>query len=381
MPENTVKTSNRIWLKRAGWFSLFIGGGVLGLLGMAWPAVGTAPTDEELKTYVDSANFDTARGTFVNRRQDEYQKMMDSFDMPKLMKDQWFGKEVRTPPKPLPTETPDWTKWSEQKEAYIWFGHSTVLWRLDGKNILIDPVFDSAAPVSFAVPRFQEPVQTLDELPPIDWVIISHDHYDHLSYASMQFLKSQPNIRYFVPLGVSAYLKGWGIASSQITEMDWWDAQQVEGIQIACTPSQHFSGRTGPRGMRTLWASWVLKTESFAFYFSGDSGYDVHFKQIGEKYGPFDIAFMETGQYNPMWYMSHMFPEESAQGGMDLQAAVVHPIHWGTFKLSTHAWDDPVKRIVKKATTLSLPLSIPKQGQMVSFPLQEVNQDWYKTLQ
>ena len=350
---------------------------VFSIWSLVWPAVGNAPTDTDLEAYHNSPNFDAERGTFVNRRHDEYMRMMNDFDYMKLLKEQMLGKEVRTPPQPLPTENPDWTLWSTLDNVYVWLGHSTILFRINGNNILFDPVFGSAAPVGFAVPRFQSSVARLDELPPIDVVFISHDHYDHLSFEAMQFFK-ETRSTFYVPLGVSFYLTGWGIESNRITEMDWWDEVRMGDMTIACTPSQHFSGRTGPRGLRTLWASWVLKTSDLSVYFSGDSGYDSHLKDIGGKYGPFDIAFMETGQYNPIWHMSHMFPEESAQGGIDLRAKAVHPIHWGTFKLSTHAWDDPVKRIVAEATTLHLPLSIPKMGQIVTFPIEEASQQWWK---
>ncbi len=358
---------------------LLVGGVMFGGLLWMWPAIGEAPSAEQLQQYEQSPNFDVNRGTFVNRRHDEYEKMMNNFDMVQLFKEQTFGKEVRTPPKPFPTQQPNWDEWNQQEYAYIWLGHSTILFRVNGQNILFDPVFGSAAPVAFAVPRFQEAVVSLSELPPIDRVLISHDHYDHLSYEAMLFFKDQSQTQFVVPLGVSSYLKGWGISEERITELDWWDEQRLDSLLIACTPSQHFSGRTGPRGLRTLWASWVIKTDEFALYFSGDSGYDIHFTQIGEKYGPFDIAFMETGQYNPIWHMSHMFPEESAQGGIELQAKAVHPIHWGTFKLSTHSWDDPIKRIVNQAKLLSLPLSIPMQGEMVTFPLQAKDQPWFDT--
>lgn len=354
--------------------------GMIGLLAYVWPNVGQAPSDEDLKAYANSANFDVERGTFVNRRHDEYETMMNSFDLVQLTKEQVFGKEERTPPKPFPTVRPDWNAWSAEEYAYIWLGHSTILFRVAGKNILFDPVFGSAAPVSFAVPRWQAPVVSLQELPKIDWVVISHDHYDHLSHESILFFKEQTHTQFFVSLGVSSYLKGWGIESERITELDWWQSKEIGDIQFVCAPSQHFSGRTGPRGLRTLWSSWVIKTEDFALYFSGDSGYDTHFAEIGEKYGPFDIAFMETGQYNPMWHMSHMFPEESAQGGLDLRAKAVHPIHWGTFTLSTHAWDDPVRRIVAKSKALALPLSIPKLGELVTFPLENIDQHWFDNL-
>lgn len=359
---------------------LLLGGAMFGLLTIVWPSVGKAPSTIELEDYGSSKNFDSARGTFVNRRHDEYETMMNNFDLVKLFKDQTFGKEVREPPNAFPTEQPNWDKWSQQEYAYVWLGHSTILFRVQGRNILFDPVFGSAAPVSFAVPRFQKTVVALEELPPIDLVVISHDHYDHLSYDAMLFFKDQAQTAFLVPLGVSSYLKGWGIEGERISEMDWWDEVEREGVVFVCTPSQHFSGRTGPRGLRTLWSSWVVKTADFSLYFSGDSGYDTHFAEIGTKYGPFDIAFMETGQYNPMWHMSHMFPEESAQGGVDLKAQAIHPIHWGTFKLSTHSWDDPIKRILAKAELLSIPISIPMQGEVVTFPLESINQRWFEKI-
>jgi L-ascorbate metabolism protein UlaG (beta-lactamase superfamily) len=368
------------WKSVALWGLFLMGVCMFGLLSAIWPSVGNGPSDTDLEQYASSKNFDSIRGTFVNRRHDEYERMMNDFDFVKLIKEQTFGKEVRVPPKPFPTEQPNWDLWSQQEYAYVWLGHSTILFRVKGKNILFDPVFGSAAPVSFAVPRFQKAVVTVEELPSIDLVIVSHDHYDHLSYDAMLFFKDQPQTQFLVPLGVSSYLKGWGIDPDRISEMDWWDEAERDGIQFVCTPSQHFSGRTGPRGLRTLWASWVVKTTEFTLYFSGDSGYDTHFAEIGSKYGPFDIAFMETGQYNPIWPMSHMFPEESAQGGVDLKAKAIHPIHWGTFKLSTHSWDDPIKRIIAKAALLSIPVSIPLQGEVVTFPLESREREWFKEL-
>ena len=146
------------------------------------------------------------------------------------------------------------------------------------------------------------------------------------------FKKEQTQTKFYVPLGVSHYLIGWGIESMRITELDWWDESDIDGIQVACTPSQHFSGRTGPRGLRTLWASWVLQTSDMSIYFSGDSGYDIHFKQIGDKYGPFDIAFHgNRSVQSDVAFIAHV-PEESAQGGVDLQAKAVHPIHWGNIR-------------------------------------------------
>ena len=174
------------------------------------PGVGQGPSNQALKEYASSDNFDPHRGTFVNRRHDEYEKMMNSFDFVQLSKENFFGKEIREPLEPLPVEQPDWSKWNQQENAYIWLGHSTILFRIAGKNILFDPVFGNAAPVFFAVPRFQKTVVSLDELPPIDTVFISHDHYDHLSYDAMLFFKDRHRPPFMSPW-CSHYLVGWGI--------------------------------------------------------------------------------------------------------------------------------------------------------------------------
>ena len=161
-------------------------------------------------------------------------------------------------------------------------------------------------------------------MPSIDYVVISHGHYDHLSRKSIQhFIGS--DTQFVVPLGLSSYLTGWGLSHDNITEFDWWEEKNAGDITFACTPSQHFSGRLGPKGNQTLWASWVIQGQNKRVYFSGDSGYDIHFKEIGKRYGPFDIAFMEDGQYNKIWYMSHLFPNETIQAHEDVQAKKCNP--------------------------------------------------------
>ena len=282
------------------------------------PELGTAPEGEHAKKIAQSPNYDAETGRFVNRNQVEYDKMLDSFDYPALMKQQLFGKEIREPLAQLPQEKPNLeTFLSAKKLVYHWLGHSTILLRLDEKTLLLDPVFTNAAPVSWAVKRFQEPVLNMDELPEIDLILISHDHYDHLDRKSIRHFRDKKT-KFVVPLGLSSHLIGWGIPKERITELDWWDQIDVDGLQVACTPSQHFSGRLGPRGNTTLWASWVVIGAKERFYFSGDSGYDIHFQEIGHKYGPFDVAFMESGQYNAMWAMSHMYPEEAIQASVEL---------------------------------------------------------------
>ena len=352
--------------------------GFLGLLSIAWPELGTAPKGEHAKKIAQSPNYDSKTGRFVNRNQVEYDKMLDSFDYRALMKKQIFGKEHRKPSNQLPQEKPDLQKFlSAETLTYHWLGHSTILLRLDGLTILIDPVFTNAAPIPWAVQRFQDPVLSLDELPEVDLILISHDHYDHLDRKSIKHFKDKET-QFIVPLGLSSHLKGWGISESHITELDWWDELAFQNLKIACTPSQHFSGRLGPRGNTTLWASFVVMGKNEKFYFSGDSGYDIHFQKIGEKYGPFDVAFMESGQYNAIWPMSHMFPEESIQASTDLSAHKIQPIHWGMFTLSTHDWFEPVARMTEAAKEHNLNLVTPIIGEEVVVSEEQEFFQWWK---
>jgi len=249
----------------------------------------------------------------------------------------------------------------------IWFGHSSFLLQIDSKTILIDPMFDKvAAPLPLlGGNRFNEefPLE-IEKLPNIDAVIFSHDHYDHLDYESVLKIKDKTD-HFYVPLGISTHLKAWGIPANKITELDWWQDTQLEGLKLVCTPAQHFSGRKLNNSQSTLWSSWVIQSKTENIYFSGDSGYATHFKEIGEKYGPFDLALMECGQYNDMWSDIHMMPEETAQAGIDVQAKKIMPIHWAGFKLALHEWTDPIKRVTKKAEELNLEVITPRIGEEI----------------
>jgi len=303
--------------------------------------------------------------------------MRKNFDFNSLMYKQIFGKEQRSPDKKLPQEKPDWDRWSTLSDlSYIWLGHSTILLKMNGLNIIFDPVFVNAAPIPFVIPRFQPPVVRLNELPPIDIVVISHDHYDHLSREAIRFF-STTDTTFYVPLGVSSYLLGWGVNSEAITELDWWDEVDDRDILFACTPAQHFSGRLGPNGNQTLWASWVIRSKDQAIFFSGDSGYDIHFAQIGEKYGPFDVTFMENGQYNDMWPMTHLFPKETVQAHRDLNGGKLQPIHWGMFSLSTHSWNEPIQQMLQFAEEQGQSVLVPKIGSIVAPKKTVILEEWW----
>ncbi len=259
------------------------------------------------------------------------------------------------------------------KTRFIWFGHSTFLLQIKGKNLLIDPMFgDVPAPNPLlGNKRFSNelPIE-IEKLPSIDAVLITHDHYDHLDYESIQKLKGKVKL-FFTPLGIGIHLLKWGVEKERIIELDWWQEIKFDDLTIRCTPAQHFSGRGISDREKTLWCSWIIQSADENLFFSGDSGYASHFKEIGEQYGPFDFAFMECGQYNNLWPLVHMLPEETAQAGLDIKAKKMMPIHWGAFKLASHSWTEPVERISKKAKELNVDLVIPKIGEIIEIGLND----------
>ncbi|MBC7872578.1 MAG: MBL fold metallo-hydrolase [Ferruginibacter sp.] len=270
------------------------------------------------------------------------------------MTKEFFKKHPDTaPPVKIPFVQTDLRKLIVQQPVLIWFGHSSYFIRIENKNFLIDPVFSgNAAPVSFMVKAFPgSNAYKAEDMPPIDYLILTHDHYDHLDFKTILKLKNKVS-KIYCSLGLSSHLKHWGIDENKITEMDWWQSQQLEdNIQLTAAPARHFSGRGIKRG-QTLWSSFILKTPAHNLYLGGDSGYDTHFKEIGEKYGPFDLAILEAGQYNTMWPLIHMMPEETVQAAVDLKAKLLLPVHWGKFRLGMHPWNEPVKRILAKVAEL-----------------------------
>ena len=259
------------------------------------------------------------------------------------------------------------------KTRFIWFGHSTFLLQIKGKNLLIDPMFGNVPAPNplLGNKRFSNklPIE-IEKLPSIDAVLITHDHYDHLDYESIQKLKDKVNM-FYTPLGIGIHLLKWGVEKERIIELDWWQEIKYDELTIRCTPAQHFSGRGISDREKTLWCSWIIQSDDENLFFSGDSGYASHFKEIGDQYGPFDFAFMECGQYNNLWPLVHMLPEETAQAGLDIKAKRIMPIHWGAFKLASHSWTDPVERISKKAKELNVDLVIPKIGEIIEIGLND----------
>lgn len=286
-------------------------------------------------------------------------------DTVSVLKEVLFGKG-RKPSSRLPEVKPHLPEFLAPSDAlkFIWFGHSTLLLNLNNHVILVDPVFHHASPMSFMVKRFQEPVLGLHELPAIDTILISHDHYDHLDGLTIDYFKAH-DIAFIVPRGVGKHLRSWGVSSSKITELSWHESVSYKGTKFTAAPAQHFSGRSLFDRNQTLWVSWILEGISEKIYYSGDSGYGPHFRDIGDQYGPFHYAFLENGQYNFRWPDVHMHPEETLQAHLDLNAEIFIPVHWGMFDLSLHHWTEPVERTHQISRSWEIPMLTPRLGEII----------------
>ena len=260
-------------------------------------------------------------------------------------------------------------------------GHSSHLLKLRGRYWLIDPVFsERASPLQWVGPkRFHAPPLTLDQLPAIEGLILSHDHYDHLDTATIEALRERVQ-RYFVPLGVGARLQEMGVAPQRIEEFDWWQRSKHGDVEITAAPAQHFSGRTLWDRDRTLWASWVLQSGGQRLFYSGDSGYFAGFKQIGERLGGFDIALMENGAYDAYWPSVHMTPEETLKAFKDLKAKLLYVVHNSTFDLAFHTWRDPLDRVSDLALRDGVALATPEIGEVLTIGQPRSNVLWWKNL-
>jgi L-ascorbate metabolism protein UlaG (beta-lactamase superfamily) len=255
-----------------------------------------------------------------------------------------------------------------------WLGHSTVLLELDGARVLFDAMFsERASPSTIVGPkRFFPPPLALADLPSIDAVVISHDHYDHLDMETIRALATrQATLRFVVPLGIGAHLERWGVPADRITELEWGEQTALagRGVTLTATPSRHFSGRrlrdALGRGNPTLWATWVVTGPSHRAFFSGDTGMFDGFSDIGTQFGPFDLTMIKVGAYGEPWPQIHVNPEEAVRAHSMLRGKVMLPIHWGTFNLAFHAWDEPAERTVAAAQASSATLVMPRPGESV----------------
>ncbi len=327
-----------------------------------------------------SANF--TNGKFHNLMPVSSHK--NNGNMFKVTIDFFRGKPDRTPSTPIPTITPTTfttaTTNDDSDLRVIWLGHSTCLVQIDGRTILTDPMFsDRASPFSFLGPKkfTYAPSIELADLPIIDAVLISHDHYDHLDYKTIQKLKEKTN-RFYVPIGVGDHLRRWGVENTKIIELAWWEQSSTESLTFIATPTYHFSGRSLTDRNKTLWASWVIQGRKHRVFFGGDSGYFPGFKKIGEQYGPFDITMLESGAYNEAWADIHMMPEQTVQAHLDLQGKVLLPIHWAKFNLSLHPWQEPIERLIKQAKVKNIQVVTSKIGESFMSGDNFPDSQWWK---
>jgi L-ascorbate metabolism protein UlaG (beta-lactamase superfamily) len=291
------------------------------------------------------------------------------------------SKHGTVPVDPLPVR-PVSTEQLEALDAranhFVRLGHSAVLLKLQGAYWLIDPMLgERASPVGFAGPkRFAPPPITREHLPPIEGLVLSHDHYDHLDAPTIELLALKVK-RYFVPLGLKARLVDMGVPPERVQEFDWWQSSTQGAVTLTAAPSQHFSGRTLWDRNRTLWASWVIEAGGQRLYYSGDSGYSGAFQAIGERFGGFDVALIENGEYDAGWPAVHMTPEESLRAFRDLRARVLVPVHNCGFDLAFHTWHEPLDRLAALAEAGGVDLATPELGEVVTLGSGRVNRRWW----
>ncbi|HSI75895.1 MAG TPA: MBL fold metallo-hydrolase [Lunatimonas sp.] len=278
----------------------------------------------------------------------------------------FFKTSPNAPKFPLPKQLITKSDFSEIPSDFAawWFGHSSFILELEGKRILFDPVFENGGPLPIILRRFDASPIKREELPEIDLVVITHDHYDHLETATIKFLAST-NTEFIVPLGVGARLEGWGIKKNNISELGWHDAKTFGSLQITALPGIHYTSRSYNDRDKTLWASFAIKGVEKNLFVSGDTGYGAHLKDIGEKYGPFDLAFVEIDGWNKGWPLTHLFPDQAVQLCQDIDTQLMFPIHWGVFDLALHPWDESIKMVADLAAENNIELVTPIMGEKV----------------
>ncbi|GGL06429.1 MBL fold metallo-hydrolase [Mangrovihabitans endophyticus] len=300
--------------------------------------------------------------------------------MPALLARTIGGRERRRPHVPVPLLKPD-TGGAADGLFVTWYGHSSALIELDGRRVLLDPVWsDRCSPSRLAGPkRLHEPPVALRELPPLDAVVISHDHYDHLDMVTIQNLVDLQAAPFLVPLGVGAHLERWGVPPGRIVELDWHEKATVAGIELTATPARHFSGRRFDRDS-TLWSSWVIAGPTRKAFYSGDTGYFPGFAEIGAQYGPFDVTLVQVGAYGDEWPDIHMTPEDGVATHVDVRGGLMIPVHWATFDLALHDWSEPADRVWREAKARDVALAVPRPGERVDVDQPPAVDGWWQSV-
>jgi L-ascorbate metabolism protein UlaG (beta-lactamase superfamily) len=295
------------------------------------------------------------------------------------------GGERRVPRGPLPSMNPleAWTRKPASGLRATWLGHSTVLIEIDGLRVLTDPVWGlRASPSRFAGPKRFQPVPVrLHAMPSIDLVIVSHDHYDHLDYLTIRELAKR-NVPFVTSLGVGAHLEAWGVWPERIVELDWWESHPLPnaGLTVNAAPSQHFSGRGLHDRNATLWSSFVIRSERHAVFFSGDTGLTTEYQTIRERFGPFDLVMLEVGGRHPAWGDMHLGPENALEALALLGGGTFLPVHWGTFSLAMHAWDQPAEALLELSPKAGAQLAMPRLGEAVEPAHAEGAKPWWRAV-
>lgn len=351
------------------------------LWALSHPMFGRLPRGERLRRVQASPNY--SDGTFVNKTPKPF--MAEGATPLRLGWDFLFKKKERSrPSRPLPTEKLDLTILPADQNILIWLGHSSLFMQLDGKKFLIDPNFTSyASPFTWRTYSFDgTDLYSFSEIPDIDYLFITHDHFDHLNYDTIVALKDKIGTA-ICGLGVGEHLEYWGIPPERIIETDWEDHVVLDdGMILHTLPTHHFSGRTLWNRNPTLWVAFVLKTPSLCLYFGGDNGYGVHFAEAGNQFGPFDLVILENGQYDKNWPFNHMQPEEVRQAAADLKAKRLLPVHAGRFVLSNHPWNDPFTRIAELMEGEPAKLLTPRIGQPIYFDNLDADFDrWWEGIE
>lgn len=313
---------------------------------------GKLPSEQRLERIKSSKNY--KNGQFVNLSPTP--SLAEDASYSTVLYDFFLKKKNTEPKNIIETINVDLNKLPKDTNTIIWLGHSSYLLVINNKKILVDPIIKgTASPFNFFGKgyTFSNPY-SIEDFKNIDYILITHDHYDHLDYQTINYFKSDVK-QFITSLGVGSHLEYWGVEPNKITELDWWENTTLKDaeLKITATPARHFSGR-GLKRNQTLWSSFVFETDTFKYFIGGDSGYDTHFKNIANEFGKFDLAILECGQYNKNWPYIHMMPEQVVQAAIDLNARNTLPVHWSKFSLALHEWDEPFKRFSKEAKVRNL---------------------------